>query len=66
MKSKNASKFEIVFVILMCYPQTKTIKFLWEYICDKNETRLNQKKDDFDKHIGNLEPFLESAFQVSH
>ena len=64
IKLGKAWKMEFVFVFALFYPQWRTLHFLFEYLCDRNETNLNAAKDDYDKRIGTLEPFLESAFQV--
>ena len=66
VKSKKASKVEIIFVFCQFYPQWKTIRFLFDYLRDRNEDKLNTAKDNFDKHVGSLEPFMESAIQVSY
>ena len=34
-------------------------------VCQRNEDKLNDAKDSFDKHVSSLEPFMESAIQVS-
>ena len=65
VKLGQVYKSEILFVICQFYPQWQTIKFLFNYICDKDESRLNKEKDHFDSQVGLLEPFLESSFQVS-
>ena len=66
VKSKEASKLEIIFVFFQFYPQWKTIRFLFDYLRDRNEDKLNDAKDSFDKNVGSLEPFMESAIQVSY
>ena len=65
LKFDRAYKPEVIFVFGQFYPQWKTIKFLFNYIKDKNETRFNEAKENFDTQVGSLEPFLESAVQVS-
>ena len=65
LKSGAAKLFEIVFVILFFYPQWRTIRFLTEYCFHKDETQLKEDKDKYSKSFGHVEPFLESAFQVS-
>ena len=64
LKSGRSSKFECLFVILLFYPQWKTIRFLTKYCFDKDETQLKEDKDKYSKSFGHVEPFLESAFQV--
>ena len=65
LKFDRAYKTEVIFVFGQFYPQWKTIKFLYNYIKDKNETRFNEAKENFDTQVGSLEPFIESAVQVS-
>ena len=65
-KQGHTSNCEIIFVFLQFYPQWKTLRFLFKFIMDRDENRLNQEKDHFDKQIAGLEPFTESAFQVNH
>ena len=62
----KASYVEFIFVVVQFYPQWRTICFLREYIRHRDENKLNEAKDKFDVEVGALEPFLESAFQVSH
>ena len=65
MKLDQASKYEILFVFIQFYPQWKTLRFLFSFIRNGSESLLNEAKDRFDKEIGSLEPFIESAFQVN-
>ena len=65
LKSGTAKLFEIVFVILFFYPQWRTIRFLAEYFFHKDETQLLEHKEKYSTTFGHVEPFLESAFQVS-
>ena len=65
LKSGTAKLFEIVFVILFFYPQWRTIRFLAEYFFHKDETQLLEDKEKYSTTFGHVEPFLESAFQVS-
>ena len=65
VKSGNAKEIELIFVVLACYPQTKCLKFLFQFLMHQDEKKLNIDKNNFDSGIGSLEPFLESAFQVS-
>ena len=64
LKSGNAKKIELIFVLLACYPQTKCLKFLFQYLMHQDEKKLDIDRNDFDSGIGSFEPFLESAFQV--
>ena len=65
LKSGATKLFEIVFVILFFYPQWRTIRFLAQYFFHKDETQLQEDKDKYSTTFGHVEPFLESAFQVS-
>ena len=65
LKSGDAKEVELIFVLLACYPQTKCLKFLFQYLMHQDEKKLDIDKNKFDSGIGSLEPFLESAFQVS-
>ena len=47
------------------YPQWKSIKILLAYFEHQNEEELQKDKEKFDRNLGTLEPFLESAVQVS-
>ena len=61
----KANKFEIILILLLCYPQYKTFKFLWMYIfCHRDEAVLNRDKEENDRDVAPLEPFLESCLQV--
>ena len=64
LKSGSAWKFEFLFVILLFYPQWKTIRFLTEYCLNKDETQLKDAQSSFSEQFGHVEPFLESGFQV--
>ena len=60
----SAFRAEIIFVFILFYPQWRTIRFLVEYLYNGDEDQLNRAKEKFDVHVGALEPFMESAFQV--
>ena len=62
----KAYVFESLPLILLFYPQYKTIKFLSQYLfIHRDEQLLNKEKEENDKTVAPLEPFLESCFQVS-
>ena len=65
LSNSKVTMVEVVFVPLLFYPQWKTIRLLATFIYDRNEEKLNENKDKFDREVGVLEPFLESAIQVS-
>ena len=56
---------EIVFVPLLFYPQWKIIRLLVTFIYDRDKDKLDEALDKFDSEVGVMEPFLESAIQVS-
>ena len=53
------------FVLFQFYPQWRTLRFLFNYLRDGNEEKFNKAKDEFDINLGSIEPFMESAYQVS-
>ena len=59
-----AFKAEILFVLVSFYPQWRTLRFLGEYLYNRNEDQLNRAKEKYDVQVSSLEPFLEAAFQV--
>ena len=64
-RDKKANIFEVIPLIFFVYPQYKTIKFLSQYIfIHRDENVLNQDKEDNDRTVAPLEPFLESCLQV--
>ena len=65
LKLGQSTKIEVVFVLLALYPQIKCLKFLFQYLIHKDEDKLNEDKENYDVHLGSIEPFLESALQVS-
>ena len=65
LKSGNATKIDVIFVVISVYPQFKCLKFLLQFLLHKDETKLNKDMTDYENQLGSLEPFLESTFQVS-
>ena len=66
LETGKANKFEIIPLLLLCYPQYKTLKFLLMYVfCHRDEAVLNRDKEEHDRDLSSLEPFLESCLQVS-
>ena len=64
-QKNEASFLELIVVLFLFYPQWKTLKFLYSYWMDhRDEKKLEKDKDDFDRDVSSLEPFLESAIQV--
>ena len=65
MKYGDATNYDILSIIVLFYPQWKSLKILARFIIDhRDEEQLNKDMSRFDKQIGSLEPFVESAFQV--
>ena len=65
IRSGAASKFEILFLILLFYQQWRTAKILMKYFRHKDEQKLEEKIVENDRDVPLFEPFCESGFQVS-
>ena len=65
LNNGQASMMEIVFLPLLWYPQWKTFRIMGTFIYDKNRENFDEANAKFDSEVGTLEPFLESAIQVS-
>ena len=61
----HSDYFDIIPLLCFLYPQWKSIKILLAYFEHQNEEELQKDKEKFDRNLGTLEPFLESAVQVS-
>ena len=61
----KATMVDIIFVPLLFYPQWKMIRILGTFVNDRNKDKLNEEMDKFECEVGSMEPFLESAIQVS-
>ena len=58
-------QFEIIPLLLLFHPQYKTIKFLCQYLfIHHDENLLKEEKEENDRKVSSLEPFLESCLQV--
>ena len=67
LKNQKANIFEVIPLIFLFYPQYKTLKFLAQYLfIHDDENLLTQDKEENDRTVAPLEPFLESCFQVRH
>ena len=64
VKSGNADKFEITFLLLLFYPQWKMLKTLIKYLKNKDEQELIENVAQNDKEFPLFEPFCESGPQV--
>ena len=66
LKNKKANWFELIPVMMFIYPQFKTLKFLIRYaFIHRDEIQLDYDKEQTERRISYLEPFLESCLQVS-
>ena len=66
VKHKNANFIELIPVIMLMYPQYKTLKILLRYaLFHRDENQLKYDKEEIERRISPLEPFLESCMQVS-
>ena len=64
-RDQKANIFEVIPLILLFYPQYKTIKFLTRFLfIHRDETLLNQQNEEHGSAVAPLEPFLESCLQV--
>ena len=64
-KSGLSSKYEVPFLLLLLYPQWRTLKLLMKYLSHKDEEKLVNQLDENDKEVSFIEPFCESALQVN-
>ena len=65
LKNQKANIFEVIPLIFLFYPQYKTLKFLAQYLfIHDDENLLTQDKEENDRTVAPLEPFLESCLQV--
>jgi len=64
LKSRVATKYEVPFLILLCYPQWRTFKILVKYFFHKNDEELTDQLDENDRQVSFIEPFCESGLQV--
>ena len=51
----------VILVICQVYPQWKVIKYLLNY---KDEANLQRERDKYERDVGTIECFTESAIQV--
>ena len=50
-------------VVLMVWPQWRALSLFWDIVVRRDQEALERKKE-FERRVGGLEPFLESAPQV--
>ena len=65
VKSGVSRKYEIPVLFFLLYPQWRTFKILIRYLKHKKEEELTNQLDENDRDVSFIEPFCESAFQVS-
>ena len=56
--------YKVPFLILLFYPQWRTLKILFRYFFHKNEEELTDQLDENIKQVSFIEPFCESGLQV--
>ena len=65
IRKQKANLFEIIPILILFYPQYKTLKFLLQYIfIYRDENLLNEEKEENNRTVASLEPYLESCLQV--
>ena len=64
LKDKKTTLFEIPFLIFLVYPQYKCLKTLIRYFKHRSEKKLTKELEE-NEDVNLLEPFCESAIQVS-
>ena len=64
-RDQKANIFEVIPLVLLFYPQYKTMKFLTRFLfIHRDENLLKQERKENDCTVATLEPFLESCLQV--
>ena len=66
LKCGVSTKYEVPFLVMLFYPQWRTIKILFNYFFHKNEEELTNQLDENDKQVSFIEPFCASGLQVSN
>ena len=65
-KEKKSNIVEVLPLLCLVYPQYKTMKFLAQYLfIHRNEEILKKEKEENNRDVASLEPFLESCLQVN-
>ena len=65
VKSGKTKFYEFPFLLILFYPQWRTIKCLFRYVFHKNEAKLTKELDENERDVSFIEPFCESTLQVS-
>ena len=63
-KNKKVSRVEFISVLILCYPQWRCVKFLVNYFYHKDENRLQNEKQTYQRDVETVEAFAESGIQV--
>ena len=58
------TRFEIIPVLILCYPQWRCCKFLVNYLYHKDENRLQVEKQTYEREVETMEAFAEAGIQV--
>ena len=66
LKSGVCSYCEALFLIVLLYPQWRTLKILIKFFHHKSEEQLTNSLDKNEKEVSFIEPFCESGLQVSN
>ena len=64
LKKQKVSWVEFISVILMWYPQWKCVKMLCSYLYHKDERRLQNEKQTYEREVETIEAFAEAGIQV--
>ena len=64
LQSGVSSTYEVPILILLLYPQWRTLKVLVRYISHKDEEQLASQLEENEKDVCFIEPFCESGLQV--
>ena len=64
VKSEFSTNYEVPFLLMLLYPQWRTLKILIKFLMHQNKEDLTNHLDENDKDVSFIEPFCESGFQV--
>ena len=64
LKNRKVSHVEFISVLILCYPQWRCIKFLVNYLYHKDENRLQNEKETYQREVETIEAFAEAGIQV--
>ena len=66
LESRVSTKYEVPFLLLLFYPQWRTLKIVVKYFFHKSDDELIAQLDENEKQVAFIEPFCESGLQVSN